>query len=207
MTENVRAHHVATQCRPRVGARIDASALAELLAGPTAPRVLDVRSAAEFEAVHLPGSYNVPIETLREHRDELVRHLDEDVVLLCRSGNRAVQAERLLAEHGLSNLHVLEGGIVAWEAAGGEVRRGAARWDIERQVRLVAGSIVLGSVAGSVLVPELKWLAGGVGLGLAAAAVTNSCVMGQLLARLPYNRGASCDLDTIVGQLTDPARR
>jgi rhodanese-related sulfurtransferase len=50
-----------------------------------APRILDVRTPAEFETAHIPGSYNVPLDLLREHRDELARHIDEDVVLVCRS--------------------------------------------------------------------------------------------------------------------------
>lgn len=189
-------------------ARLDPGSLQALLAAPGAPRVLDVRSPAEFETAHIPGSYNVPLDTLREHRDELRQHLDDDVVVVCRSGNRAAQAEQVLAEVGLPNVHVLDGGMLAWEAASAAVRRGRARWDIERQVRLVAGSLVLAGVLGSVGLPRLKWLSGAVGGGLALAAVTNTCAMGSALARLPYNRGATCDLDTIVAQLaTDGSRR
>ena len=68
--------------------------------------------------------------------------LDQDVVLVCRSGMRAAQAEATLAGAGLPNVHLLEGGITAWQQHGAPVTRGRARWDIERQVRLVAGSIV-----------------------------------------------------------------
>lgn len=182
--------------------RIDAHGLRELLASPRPPRVIDVRTPAEFEAVHLAGAYNVPLDTLREHRDELLHHLDEDVVLACRSGSRAGQAESLLADAGLPTLHVLDGGMLAWEAAGLPVRRGRPRWDIERQVRLVAGTLVFGSVLGALAVPGLQWLAAAVGGGLALAALTNSCAMGALLSRLPYNRGTACDLDTIIAQLT-----
>ncbi|MER5739507.1 rhodanese-like domain-containing protein, partial [Streptomyces sp. NPDC002262] len=108
-----------------------------------APRLLDVRTPGEFRTVHIPGSYNVPLHTLREHRAELLSHLDEEVVLVCRSGQRAREAEQALAQAGLPNLRVLDGGMNAWEAAGAPVERGPERWDMERQVRLVAGSIVL----------------------------------------------------------------
>ncbi len=81
-------------------AALDAAALEEWLAGPDRPRLLDVRSAAEFTTAHIPGSYNVPLGLLREHRDELRDHLDEDVVLICRSGARAGQAEGLLSATG-----------------------------------------------------------------------------------------------------------
>ncbi|NEE10784.1 rhodanese-like domain-containing protein, partial [Streptomyces sp. SID7499] len=107
------------------------------------PRLLDVRTAGEFQTGHIPGAYNVPLDTLREHRMELGQHLDEDVVLVCRSGARATQAEEALAEAGLPNLRVLDGGMVAWESSGAPVNRGEQRWEMERQVRLIAGSVVL----------------------------------------------------------------
>ncbi|MEH1016174.1 rhodanese-like domain-containing protein [Micromonospora sp. CPCC 206060] len=182
-------------------ATIDAAALRELIDSGRPPRLLDVRTPGEFEAVHIPGAYNVPLDLLQEHREELRNHLDEDVVLVCRSGARATKAEQTLAGVGLPNVRVLTGGIMAWQAANAPITQGAPRWDLERQVRLVAGSIVGVSVLASVFVPGLKWVAGLIGAGLTFAALTNTCAMGMLLSRLPYNRGASCDLDTIVGQL------
>ena len=73
---------------------------------------------------------------------------------------------------------------------GFDVKRGVQRWDLERQVRLVAGSIVLSSVLGSIAVPRLKWLAAQSG-GLTYAAVSNTGAMGTALSKLPYNRGAT----------------
>ena len=184
--------------------RLDAPALRERLKGDEAPRLLDVRTPAEFETGHIPGSYNVPLDTLRVHREELSRHLDEDVVLVCRSGNRAEQAEKALAEVGLPGLRVLDGGLVGWEASGAPVKRGRQTWDLERQVRLTAGGIVATSVLGSTLFPPLKWVAAGVGSGLVFASVSNTCAMGMLLARMPWNRGvASCDLDEVVEALSE----
>ena len=188
-------------------ARVTPAELRRLLEVTTDSRIIDVRTPAEFEAVHIPGSYNVPLDTLREHRNELTQHLDTDVVLVCRSGMRAEQAERAFAEAGLSNLHVLDGGIMRWESEGGTVNRGRQRWDIERQVRLVAGGIVLAAGLGSTAVPSLKWVATAIGAGLFTAAMTNTCAMGAALSKLPFNRGAaSCDLDSIVSQLSRPTR-
>jgi rhodanese-related sulfurtransferase len=168
---------------------------------------LDVRTPAEFETSHIPGAYNVPLDLLREHRTELRAHLDEDVVLVCRSGSRAAQAGQSLADVGLPNLKILDGGMTAWQQqAAGPVNRGRPRWDLERQVRLAAGSIVLASVLGSLLVPGLRWIAALLGAGLTIAALTNTCAMGMLLAKLPYNGGRRCDLDSIVGQLSEAAR-
>ncbi|MEV1075764.1 rhodanese-like domain-containing protein [Micromonospora parva] len=186
-------------------ATLDATGLRELIESGRAPRVLDVRTPAEFETAHIPGSYNVPLDLLREHRRELRDQLDEDVVLVCRSGARASQAQQALAGVGLPNLTVLDGGIMSWQAADAPVTRGVPRWDLERQVRLVAGSIVLVSILASVFVPQLKWVAGAIGAGLTVAAVTNTCAMGMMLGKLPYNRGASRDLDTVMGQLRGSA--
>ena len=163
--------------------------------------MLDVRTPGEFETAHIAGAYNVPLDLLGEHRDEIIEHLDEDVVLVCRSGQRAARAEQTLRTAGLANVHILDGGITAWQADGFAVNRVAARWDLERQVRLVAGCIVLSGVLGSIAAPKLKWLAGAVGAGLTFAALSDTCAMGMLLSKLPYNRGAACDAQSIVSQL------
>jgi len=183
--------------------RIDPADLAQLVDRNTDLKVLDVRSPAEFEAVHIPGAYNVPLDTLGEHAAEIQRHVDEPVVLVCRSGMRASQAEQRLAAAGMGNIRVLEGGMVAWEQTGGAVNRGKGRWDIERQVRLVAGSLVAGAIVASVWVPAARYLAGAVGAGLTVAALSNTCAMGAVLGKLPYNRGNTCDVNAVVDQLTN----
>ena len=189
---------------PTPDRRVDVRTLQAWLDGDDAPRVLDVRTPAEFETAHIPGSYNVPLDNLREHRADLRRHLDEDVVLVCQSGGRAEQAEKALAEVGLPGLRVLQGGMTAWRTAGAPVNRGKQTWELERQVRLVAGAIVVTGILGSVKVPSLKWLAGGVGAGLMTAALTNTCAMGMLLSKAPWNQcGESCDIDQVVRALSE----
>ncbi|CAM3038145.1 Rhodanese domain-containing protein [Mycobacterium intermedium] len=139
---------------------------------------------------------------LRKHRSEISEHLANGVVLLCKSGQRSSQAEELLRGAGVTETRVLEKGFSDWENKGLAVERGRQRWDLERQVRLVAGSIVLSSVLGSVAVSKLKWLAAGIGAGLTFAAVSDTCAMGTALSKLPYNRGAEVpDVQTIVEQL------
>ncbi|MCH0539661.1 rhodanese-like domain-containing protein [Streptomyces sp. MUM 203J] len=184
-------------------ARLAPAALQKLTEDGHGPRLLDVRTPGEFRTVHIPGAYNVPLDTLREHRAELLAHLDEDVVLVCRSGARASQAEQALAEAGLPNLRVLDGGMTAWEAAGAPVNRGEARWDLERQVRLVAGSIVLVTGVAGLFVPGVHLIGTAVGAGLAFAALSNTCAMGVLLSKLPYNRGPRADIGTVIASLRD----
>jgi len=110
---------------------MDSSELRDQMQTAEPPRVLDVRTPGEFENAHIAGSYNVPLDLLREHRDEIIKHLDEQVVLVCRSGARAAQAEETLRDAGLGNVHILDGGITAWEGEGFAVNRGASRWDLE----------------------------------------------------------------------------
>lgn len=181
---------------------IDAVGLRSRLEGADAPRVLDVRTPAEFETSHVPGSYSVPLATLKEHAGELRRHLDEDVVLVCRSGARARQAGEVLSGVGLPGLRVLEGGMNAWEDTGAPVNRGRQTWELERQVRLAAGSLVAAGVLASTAAPRLKWLSGAVGGGLVFAAVSNTCAMGNVLSRMPWNQSTEqADLDELVSAL------
>ena len=169
--------------------------------------ILDVRTPAEFETAHIDGSYNVPLDVVKDHGTEVAARLDQghDVVLVCRSGQRATQAAELLRSTGIPGASVLENGITDWEGHGFAVNRGVARWDLERQVRLVAGSIVLSSVLGSIAVPRLKWLAAAIGAGLSYAAISNTCAMGTALSKLPYNRGAVADAETVLSRLAKRA--
>jgi rhodanese-related sulfurtransferase len=177
--------------------------LQSLITSGRAPRMLDVRTPGEFGTAHIAGAYNVPLDVLREHRDEIRAHLDDEVVLVCQSGQRAAQAEETLRKAGLGNVHVLDGGMNAWEAGGFAVNRGAQRWPLERQVRFVAGLIVAISVLAAVWVPGFQWVAFAIGAGLAVAAATNTCLMGMMLAKLPYNRGPSTDAQSVVAQLVN----
>lgn len=179
------------------------AALQHLIKTGDSPRLLDVRTPGEFQTSHIPGSCNVPLDTLREHRAELRRHLDQDVVLVCRSGARASQAEQALAEAGLPDLRVLDGGMMAWEASGAPVNRGPQRWSLERQVRLVAGSVVLVTGVVGFFVHGVHLVGTAIGAGLTFAALSNTCAMGMMLSKLPYNRGPRTDVRTVIASLRD----
>ncbi|MGI9645783.1 MAG: rhodanese-like domain-containing protein [Ilumatobacteraceae bacterium] len=180
---------------------IGVATLQDMLIADPQVRILDVRTGGEFETVHIPGSYNVPLDTLAEHSDDLA-DVEHPVVLVCQSGGRATQAHGKLRVAGKERLHILEGGMLAWRAAGGDVVEGTTgRWAMDRQVRLVAGSLVLAGVLGSVLVPKAKWLAGGVASGLVFSAVSNTCAMGDVLAKLPYNQTDQCDIAGVLDDL------
>jgi rhodanese-related sulfurtransferase len=185
---------------------IDAPTLAERFGdavGP-APTLIDVRTPAEFEAGHIPGAVNVPLDELKASTEQLRSVLDDhhDVVLVCRSGARAGQAQEALHAAGLTSPAVLTGGIVDWEKTGGAVNRGRQSWELERQVRLAAGSLVVAGVLGSTVAPKAKWLSGAVGGGLVFAALSNTCAMGMALAKMPWNKRGARATGSALDQLT-----
>lgn len=181
---------------------IDVTTLqAELAANPDS-LLVDVRTPGEFQSASIEGAVNLPLSQVDAHLRRIVRDAGGRMVLICQSGARAGQAATTLAGAGLSDVVVLDGGMNSWVAAGAPVHREEnAKWALERQVRLVAGGIVASSVAGSVLFPRLRFLAGGVGAGLVFAAVTNSCAMGSMLMKLPYNQGATVDVEKAIERL------
>jgi rhodanese-related sulfurtransferase len=125
---------------------------------------------------------------------------------VCRSGQRARKAEEALRATGMSNLHVLDGGMAAWIAAGQPVREGKRRMSLERQVRIAAGALAAtGGILGVFVNPLFAVLPALVGSGLVYSGATDTCAMGTVLALLPHNRPASCDVPAMVRALTTGA--
>ena len=176
-------------------------------------RLLDVRTPSEYETAHIPGAYNVPLDLLGEHGREIRSNVDVPVVLICQSGQRARRAEEALRAAGMPNLHVLDGGMSAWISARRSVVRRTPRMSLERQVRIAAGSLVaLGGALALLVGPVFAIVPTLVGSGLVFSGLTNTCGMGILLARLPYNRAATCDVSAMVralatGDAPAPVRR
>ena len=188
---------------PEEPALLAPAELAQLRQRQPRTRLLDVRTPGEFDAGHIPGAYNVPLDVLPEHAAD-VRALDAPVVLVCQSGSRARRAGALLGEARAVHLHVLDGGMQAWVASGLPVRRGRPRLSLERQVRIASGAVAaLGAILALAVDPLFALVPALVGSGLVFAGVTDTCGMGLLLARLPYNRRSrSCDIATVMGALS-----
>ena len=158
-----------------------------LVAHPDLP-LFDVRTPAEFSEVHVPQARNIPLDELQP--GTLPLRIDEPVYLLCRSGNRATKAAEKFAKEGFTHPIVIEGGTLAWVAANLPVARGTTKViSLERQVRIVAGSLVfLGVLLGWFVHRAFFGLAGFVGAGLVFAGITDFCGMGLLLAKMPWNK-------------------
>lgn len=159
--------------------------------------LLDVRTPAEHAEVHVPGVHLAPLDRLDpvQLAGEQGFAKDQPIFVLCRSGSRAKQAAEKLEKDGFRECHVVEGGTLAWAEAGLPVNRGTSKvMSLERQVRIAAGAIVLcGVLLAHFVNPALMWLSGFVGAGLIFAGITDTCAMGMLISKLPWNqRGGSC---------------
>ena len=147
--------------------------------------LIDVRTPVEYREVHADLARNVPLDAL----DPTLLPAHGTLYLICRTGGRGRSACERLAAAGHAHAVNVEGGTLAWAAAGLPVVRGKKAMSLERQVRVAAGSLVLLGVALAVLVhPGFVGLAAFVGAGLLFAGLTDTCGMGLLLARMPWNR-------------------
>ncbi len=80
--------------------------------------VLDVREAKEFREGHITGAKNIPYTKLAEQIKDLESYKDKPVIVVCKMGQHAGAAGRILAAHGFSDVRRLKGGISGWLADG-----------------------------------------------------------------------------------------
>lgn len=174
--------------------------LAELRTAGSPVELIDVRTPVEYREVHLDFARNIPLDQLDPTAIMQARNgsKDEPLYFVCHSGGRGEKACEIFRQAGFSNIFNVEGGTFACEQAGLPVALGKKAISLERQVRIAAGSLVLlGAVLGWLLHPAFLGLSAFVGAGLIFAGVTDTCGMGILLARMPWNQcrseAASCD--------------
>jgi rhodanese-related sulfurtransferase len=164
---------------------MSASTLKQRLAEDSGLCLIDVRTPAEYQHVHVRQAENVPLQTLQPER---WKGATQPVHVLCQSGARAMKACEQLLKAGVPVVHI-EGGTNACVEAGLDVVRGRKAMSLERQVRIAAGSLVLIGVALAWWVhPAFVFLSGFIGAGLVFAGVTDTCGMGMMLARMPWNQ-------------------
>ncbi len=165
--------------------------LAEL--GKEAQKIdlIDVRTPVEYREVHVEFARNVPLDQLDPAALMQARNgsANEPLYVICRSGSRGQQACEKFLKAGFSNVVNIEGGTLACVEAGLPVVRGKKAISLERQVRIAAGLLVVtGSALGYFVNPYWIGLAAFVGAGLAFAGITDTCAMGMMLARMPWNQ-------------------
>lgn len=169
----IKPHELARLCKE--GKRID---------------LIDVRTPVEFQEVHVEIARNVPLDRLDVTALMQARNgsANETLYVICRSGGRGQQACEKFLKAGFSNVVNIEGGTIACVEAGLPVVRGKKAISLERQVRIAAGSLVLLGAGLSFVHPAFIGLSAFVAAGLVFAGITDTCGMGMILARMPWNQ-------------------
>jgi rhodanese-related sulfurtransferase len=169
---------------------VNTTTISTAAANASSYQCIDVRAPGEYASGHIPGAVNIPMDQIEARLDDLLPAAP--ILLVCQAGKRARMVAGLL-EPCRPDVIVLEGGTAAWAAAGLPlVTSVKSRFSLERQVRLIAGLLVLISVLLS-LIANRNWifLAAAVGAGLTFAGLTDICMMASLLIRMPWNQPRS----------------
>ena len=125
--------------------------LSRSLATGNKPILIDVREPAEFSMLSIPGSINVPRGVLEQSCEwdydetipELAKSREQEIVVVCRSGNRSVLAADMMMRMGFSNVVSLKTGVKGWN-------------DYEQPLTDASGNLVDADTAESILAPHLK---------------------------------------------------
>lgn len=162
--------------------------------------ILDVRTKMEHDEKRLIQKHVLVTLDELNPTDFMMSHVlqkDFGVYILCRSGKRAMQAAEKFIAEGYTNIHVIDGGIMACEECGQKID-GYANIDstqiekpmsLERQVRIAAGSlIVVGAFLSLIISPVFGLIPLFVGVGLVYAGFTERCGMALMLANAPWNK-------------------
>ena len=171
---------------------INVKQLQEAFADNSDLHLIDVRSPAEFQAVHAKGATNFPLNELNAERleKEFSVAKSDTVYMICKMGGRSQKACEQMEKAGYENLVNVMGGTDDWvkhdfPSVQGE---GKPMMAINRQVQIAAGSIVLVGIALSFLSPWFLIVSGFVGAGLVFSGLTDTCAMGTILASMPWNQ-------------------
>ncbi|WDE95863.1 rhodanese-like domain-containing protein [Lentisphaera profundi] len=150
-------------------------------------QIIDVRTAFEFGAEHLANSINIPLD---EINTALIneRFANTKLLLICQSGARSRKASEKLCDY-TEEILCLEGGLNAWKKEGFETEELKNIISLERQVRICAGLLILtGIILMKLGFNGAEYLSAFVGAGLMFAGITDTCGMGILLTKMPWNR-------------------
>lgn len=172
---------------------VSAPELHALLQSHPDTRLLDVRTAPEFQSAHIPQARLLPLDDIRPERlDQL--HGGSPIYVICQSGMRARKAIEKLSRAGLRECVLVDGGMDAWTSAGLPVERGASKvLPLMRQVQLVIGiSTAAGAILALTVDPLFVVIPLITGCGLTINGLTGFCGLALLMARLPWNRKAAC---------------
>lgn len=151
-------------------------------------KLLDVRSVLEYVDTHIKDSLNVPIDSLIPRIEEL-KQQNKKYIVFCRTGNRSPMAADMLIQSGIHGIKIMEGGMIRWEKERLPIIKGVSGISLERQIRIIAGSLVLTGILLSLFLNKaFIFISIFVSCALIYSGITDNCLMGMLLMKLPYNK-------------------
>ncbi|MDD7986954.1 rhodanese-like domain-containing protein [Lentisphaera marina] len=150
-------------------------------------QIVDVRNEFEFKGAYIPGSINCPLDQIDLAKVNSIVG-DQKILLVCQSGVRSKKAAlKLVGFKG--EVVSLEGGINAWKDAKLDLIENKKVISLERQVRICAGLLILtGIILMKLGVNGAEYLSVFVGAGLVFAGISDTCGMGILLSKMPWNK-------------------
>lgn len=150
--------------------------------------LVDIREPDEHAREHIAGAVAAPLSAFEAAHLALTP--GQDVIFMCRSGNRTAGNCDRLAARVDGSAHVLAGGLDAWKKAGLPVKTDATQpLELMRQVQMAAGGLILlGGALGVAAHPAFWGISAFVGAGLFVAGATGFCGMARLLAIMPWNQ-------------------
>ena len=156
--------------------------------------LVDVREPVEHAEDHIDGAKLIPLGQLEKRIGEIDRNAQ--VVVMCRSGKRGMEALGKLEGLGFHDVKNLEGGILAWKEAGHPVNTGGKKAiPLMQQVQLAIGlGVLTGAILALTVNPNWVLLCAFFGAGLTMAGSTGWCGLAILMSKMPWNRvaGQSC---------------
>ena len=156
--------------------------------------LVDVREPVEHAEERIDGAKLIPLGELERRSAEIDR--DKPLVLMCRSGKRGGEGLKKLQALGFTGGRNLEGGILAWKAAGFPVGKSDKKvFPLMQQVQLTIGlGVLTGAILALTVNPNWVFLCAFFGAGLTMAGSTGWCGLAILMSKMPWNRmaGQSC---------------
>jgi rhodanese-related sulfurtransferase len=165
--------------------------LGNLIKNAPTVQLIDVRTPAEYRECHAASAQNIPLDSLDPKMILGLKKGSKETPLyiICQSGNRskmACEKFNMIGHHHVVNV---EGGTKAWQEEGLPVVRGKKNLSLERQIRIITGTIVfVGAVLGWIIHPAFISLSAFVGAGLMFSGITDTCAMGMMLTKMPWNK-------------------
>ena len=152
--------------------------------------LVDVREPIEHAEEHIDGATLIPLWEIERRTAEIDR--SQPLVITCRSGKRGAEALKKLQAFGFSDGRNLEGGILAWKAAGLPLSQSGKKvFPLMQQVQLTIGlGVLTGAILALTINPNWVFLCAFFGAGLTMAGSTGWCGLAILMSKMPWNRVA-----------------